>query len=100
MNKEKMNTCLIDVNTTWIYEGDEVFFFGKKGKVVKEFGCYGIIFEEMIDWDDIEKHIKEQVGNYNSLYACLNDNFISFWEIAWNFECEEDFIHVVEVVSR
>ena len=54
----------------------------------------------MIDWDDIEKHIKEQVGNYNSLYACLNDNFISFWEIAWNFECEEDFIHVVEVVSR
>ena len=52
--------------------------------------------EECINWEEIEKLIPEVTGCNNSLCACMNDNFISFWETAWNLE---DVSRLVEVVD-
>lgn len=31
--------------------------------------------------------------------ACENDNFISLWEIYWNFNDEDDSVNTVEVIG-
>lgn len=27
---------------------------------------------------------------------CLNDHFVSLWELAWNFDCEDNMLDVVK----
>lgn len=93
-------TGLKDKNGKLVWENDIVDFLGHKGTVVFECGSFGIVFREIIDWEEIEANICPITGCDNSLYACENDNYISLWEIYWNFNDEDDSVNTVEVIGN
>lgn len=99
MKNEERKKCtgVYDKNCKLIQLGDTVCFLDMIGEVCFESGAYGIVFD-FVDWDKIETAIPVETGCDNSLYACCNDNFISFWEIMWNFNCEEKLCYVVEII--
>lgn len=68
--------------------GEKVSFFDMVGEVTFECGAFGIAVEPVIDWKRIELEVR--LNSNNAPFFCYNDNFISFWELAWNFNCYED----------
>ena len=98
--QETAFTGLYDKDLNKIHVGDEVNLLGMVGEVVFECGAYGIAFCDTIDWDFIGEQIPIITGCNNSLHACQNDNFISLWEIMWNFNCEENYCEVVEICEQ
>ena len=92
-------TGLKDKNEKLIWENDIVDFLGHKGIVKYECGSFGIAYRECIDWEEIESNICPVTGCDNALCACENDNFISLWEIYWNFNDEYDSVNTVEVIG-
>ncbi|MBO5373752.1 MAG: hypothetical protein J6A75_13685 [Lachnospiraceae bacterium] len=92
-------TNISDCNGNSICVGDTVVLFGMVGTVCFECGAYGIGFNQ-IDWELIEGNIYEITGCNNNPSFCYNNNFISFWELLWNFNCEENYCIVVEKISQ
>lgn len=83
-----------------IFENDIVDFLGHRGIVKFECGSFGIAYEKHIDWDEIQANIMPLTGCENTLYACENDNYISLWEIYWNFNDEDDSLSTVEIIGN
>lgn len=69
-----------------LYEGDIVEFFWMRGVVVKEHGAFGIATNEPIDYDLLASEVDESMR-----YArfCRCDNFVSLWELFWNYEQDD-----------
>ena len=99
-NGVKRDSELRDMNSKRVHEGDAIRFCGHKGKVVFECGCLGVAVEDGIDYDALQKfmdsHEVECCGN--EFTGCFNDNFISLWEIYWNFGCMENYLWMVEII--
>lgn len=101
MNKSEIEqTGVLDCNAKEICLGDTVEIFGYKGVVEKAWGAYGIAFDNYIDWRMFEEKIKEITDCDNSPCFCYDDNFISFWEIAQNYNEEEDWLSVVKITEK
>ena len=91
---------ICDQNGKMLFTGDTVDFFDQVGTVTSECGAFGITFQENIDWNKIATAIPEYTGCDNRLYACQHDNFISFWEITWNFNAEPDDLELPFVIRK
>lgn len=93
-------TELSDKTGEIIFKNDIVDFLGHRGIVKFECGSFGIAYKKHIDWDEIQANIMPLTGCENTLYACENDNYISLWEIYWNFNDEDDSLSTVEVIGN
>ena len=93
-------TGLKDKNGKLIWENDIVDFLGHKGVIKFESGSFGIGYRKNIDWEEIQANIMRVTGCENILYACENDNYISLWEIYWNFNDEDDSVSRVEGIGN
>ena len=94
-------TGLTDMNGKKIFEGDIVTIFGKqKGIITQECGAFGIGITSCIDYDYLDSEIKEITGCDNRSCFCGSDNFVSLWELMWNYNQEEDNCSVVEIIGN
>ena len=79
-----------------MWEGDIVELLCAKGSVVQECGAFGIGFMHAIDYDLLESKIPFN----NNANFCFNDNFISLWEVFWNYEQDDNPLYEVEVIGN
>lgn len=93
-------TGLHDYANRDILVGDKVSIYGLKGVVTQEFGAYGIRFDDNVSWNILYVMIEKETGCDNAPLFCDCDNFISFWEIAWNYNCESNYFPMVEKLSN
>jgi hypothetical protein len=94
-------TGLIDKNYNDIKLNDTVDLFGMKGKICFEVGAFGIGFPCGIDYDLIQtKMDKDDWCCGNAYHGCFNDNFLSLWELYWNFNSDERCIAVLEIIGE
>ena len=70
--------------------GDRVTLCGVPGVIVFELGAFGVGFSDgfYVPWTAVWEKI-QSVNTLNSrMRACINDNFISFWELADNMDLD------------
>ena len=79
-----------------LFEGDVVEFFGMRGEIVQECGAFGIAVSKGIDYDLLESKIPHN----NSANFCYNDNFISLWELFWNYEQDDNPLFEVRKIGN
>ena len=94
-------TGLIDKNGRKIFEGDIVRLFDiSVGEIVQECGAFGIGFRKPIDYDYLASEIVSITGCNNTPEFCYNDNYVSLYELYWNYKEENDNISVIEVIGN
>ena len=93
--KKEASTDLVDMNCNPICLGDIVEMFGTRYEVVYGWGAFGLQREDgdMLDWEQINEKVK-----YPDF--CNNDHFVSLWELAWGFDCEDNMLDMVTVISK
>ena len=70
-----------------LYAGDTIYLLGIKGTVMQNDGAWGWGSSEYVPWEDLEKKIPHN----NKPDFCYCDNFISFFELKWNFDDGDDW---------
>lgn len=89
-----------DKNGKDIYEHDVVKLFGMIGFIAYDYGTFGISCLEHVDYDYLASEIYEITKCDNQPYFCFCDNFVSLWELGWNFNQNDDCLSVVEVIGN
>lgn len=97
----KEYTGMQDKNGDRIFTKDTVLFLGEiKGTVVFEQGAFGVAFSEAIHYYKIQEAMNEESLCCGNRYiGCMNDHFISLWEISSNFNCEQDVLYPLEIIE-
>jgi uncharacterized phage protein (TIGR01671 family) len=94
-------TGLTDKNGNKIFWGDIVRLFDiAVGEIVQECGAFGIGCRKQIDYDYLASEIAPVTGTNNTPMFCYNDNYVSLWELYWNYNEEDDNISVIEVIGN
>lgn len=93
-------TGLTDRNSKKIFEGDIVELFVFRGQIIQMCGAFGVSVKPAIDWNYLASEINPVTGCDNSPIFCQNDNFVSLWELMWNYNQEENMCDVIEVVGN
>ena len=73
-----------------IFVGDKIIFYINNkikliGTVCYEMGAFGIGFDNILDYNKLEKMVQKYTGESNFWEGVKNDLFLSFWELGWNF---------------
>lgn len=85
------DTGVADKNSKELFLGDKVVLLDKfAGTIIFEHGAYGVGFEQAIDWDYVIGQFISLTGRRILPSFCYNDNYVSLWELLWNFNCEDD----------
>lgn len=100
-----MGTEIYDCNGVPLEITDKVKLFNGDGNILLVgnveccFGALGITTNDAINWDAIYDMAKRESTTPCFLY---NDNFISFWEIAWNLNYQSDnyFANVEKIIDK
>lgn len=93
-------TGLPDKNGKLTFKGDIVKVVDfQAGIITQECGAFGVSIAPRIDWDYLDSEIAEVTGCDNMAYFCRNDNFISLYELMWNYN-QEDSCDVVEIIGN
>ena len=98
-----MGTEIYDCNGVPLEITDKVKLFNGDGNILLVgnveccFGALGITTNDTINWDAIYDMAKRESTTPCFLY---NDNFISFWEIAWNLNYQSDNVEkIIDKIS-
>ena len=96
-----MNSLMFDRNCNELKLGDKVVLIasGQEGKIVFECGAFGIGIDGCINYDKIQNTMDE-IGIGNKYEGCFNDNFVTLWELYWNFNGDEEILEFVEILER
>ena len=70
-----------------LMEGDTVYLLGVEGYVIQKSGAWGWGSPEYVPWEDLE----DKIPHNNRPDFCYCDNFVSFWELKWNFDDGNDW---------
>lgn len=68
-------------------EGDTIYLLGVEGTVRKECGAWGWGSYHYVPWEEL----KSRIPHNNEPTFCYCDNFVSFWELKWNFDDGHDW---------
>lgn len=94
-------TGLTDKNGKKVFERDIVCLLDiTVGEIVLECGAFGIGFRKQIDYDYLASEIVSITGCNNTPEFCYNDNYVSLYELYWNYNEENDNISVIEVIGN
>ena len=96
-----MEIKLFDNTMKEIKLGDTIKLINSQiGRVCFEYGSFGIAFDDIIDYDSIQVEMDKLYACCgNKFSGCFNDNFISLWELYWNFNCEENILYCVRKIN-
>lgn len=103
VDPETIGICsnMIDKEQNDIFDGDIVRLLDlHTGIITIENGTFGINIPTGIDWYPLEKAIMHVTNCDNPPCFCYNDNFVSLWELMWNYNQEEDTCSVIEVIGN
>ncbi len=97
-----MYTGLFEEKGNQIKLGQKLYFLNRQVvEVVFECGAYGIATKDQFDYDFIQANMDDDSNCCgNEYHGCFNDNFISLWELYWNFNCEEEYSNQLRLFSN